>query len=248
MPVTPAVALVRSTRRDGDVVVSSMGTAREWMALGPLHPRDLVLVPSAMGHATSIGLGLAHRATGTSRDRAHRRRLAPDEPRHARHHQRSRPGESRRRAVRQRSVRSHRRAADARFAHGARARGCGSISSRWRARADCAACFTGRRSKTGNTGSAKRSRPLAQRWSCSTWRPCPEVLVRAPQGRRRSAPGNSWPRWPRGARAAGAGVTPPAGSAPESSARRAAPGVRRSRPGHGGSTVPRMSVTRRFAP
>ena len=59
MPVTPAVALVRSTRRDEDVVVSSMGAAREWMALGPLHERDLVLVPSAMGHATCIGLGLA---------------------------------------------------------------------------------------------------------------------------------------------------------------------------------------------
>ena len=59
MPVTPAVALVHSTRRDDDVVISAMGAAREWMALGPLHPRDLVLVPSAMGHATSIGLGLA---------------------------------------------------------------------------------------------------------------------------------------------------------------------------------------------
>jgi thiamine pyrophosphate-dependent acetolactate synthase large subunit-like protein len=36
-----------------------MGNAREWMSLGPLHERDLVLVPSAMGHATSMGLGLA---------------------------------------------------------------------------------------------------------------------------------------------------------------------------------------------
>ena len=59
MPVTEAVALVHSTRRDADVVVTSMGNAREWMALGPLHERDLVLVPSAMGHATSMGLGLA---------------------------------------------------------------------------------------------------------------------------------------------------------------------------------------------
>ena len=59
MPVTPAVALVRAARRDEDVVISAMGAAREWMALGPLHPRDLVLVPSAMGHSTSIGLGLA---------------------------------------------------------------------------------------------------------------------------------------------------------------------------------------------
>lgn len=59
MDVREAVALVRNTRRDDDVVVTSMGNAREWMALGPLHERDLVLVPSAMGHATSIGLGLA---------------------------------------------------------------------------------------------------------------------------------------------------------------------------------------------
>lgn len=59
MPVTEAVALVHSLRRDDDVVVSSMGNAREWMALGPLHERDLVLVPSAMGHATCIGFGVA---------------------------------------------------------------------------------------------------------------------------------------------------------------------------------------------
>jgi sulfopyruvate decarboxylase subunit beta len=59
MQVTRAVALVHSTRRDDDVVISAMGAAREWMALGPLHPRDLVLVPSAMGHSTSIGLGVA---------------------------------------------------------------------------------------------------------------------------------------------------------------------------------------------
>lgn len=54
-----AVAVVRRSRRDSDVVVASMGSAREWMAQGPLHSRDLVLVPSAMGHATSMGLGLA---------------------------------------------------------------------------------------------------------------------------------------------------------------------------------------------
>jgi len=36
-----------------------MGTAREWMAMGPLHPLDFVYVPSAMGHAVPLGLGLA---------------------------------------------------------------------------------------------------------------------------------------------------------------------------------------------
>jgi thiamine pyrophosphate-dependent acetolactate synthase large subunit-like protein len=59
MPLTEAVAVVHQTRRDDDVVISSMGNAREWMAMGPLHPRDFVFVPSAMGHATCVGLGLA---------------------------------------------------------------------------------------------------------------------------------------------------------------------------------------------
>lgn len=38
-----------------------MAPARDWMALakGVLHPLDLVLVPSAMGQATSMGLGIA---------------------------------------------------------------------------------------------------------------------------------------------------------------------------------------------
>jgi len=59
MALPEVVALLRDTRRDEDVVISSMGSAREWMAQGPLHERDFVLVPSAMGHATSVGLGLA---------------------------------------------------------------------------------------------------------------------------------------------------------------------------------------------
>jgi phosphonopyruvate decarboxylase len=35
-----------------------MSTARDWMTL-PQSPLDLVFVPSAMSHATSVGLGLA---------------------------------------------------------------------------------------------------------------------------------------------------------------------------------------------
>ena len=35
-----------------------MSPARDWMTL-PQQPLDVVFVPSAMGHATSIGLGLA---------------------------------------------------------------------------------------------------------------------------------------------------------------------------------------------
>jgi thiamine pyrophosphate-dependent acetolactate synthase large subunit-like protein len=54
-----AVAVLRDARGPRDIVVPSMGSAREWMALGPLHDLDFVYVPSAMGHATSVGLGLA---------------------------------------------------------------------------------------------------------------------------------------------------------------------------------------------
>ncbi len=46
-------------RRDDEVVVTTMGSAREWMTLGEPHALDVILVPSAMGHGTSIGLGLA---------------------------------------------------------------------------------------------------------------------------------------------------------------------------------------------
>jgi thiamine pyrophosphate-dependent acetolactate synthase large subunit-like protein len=59
MQLRDAVAVVRETRGPRDIVVPSMGSAREWMALGPAHDLDFVLVPSAMGHATSVGLGLA---------------------------------------------------------------------------------------------------------------------------------------------------------------------------------------------
>src|SRR5687768_5422554 len=59
MPLTEAVAIVRAARGSTDIVVSSMGSAREWLAMGPLHPLDFVYIPSAMGHAASLGLGLA---------------------------------------------------------------------------------------------------------------------------------------------------------------------------------------------
>ncbi len=44
--------------RSEEIVVTAMGTAREWMTLEP-HPLDFVLVPSSMGQAPSFGLGLA---------------------------------------------------------------------------------------------------------------------------------------------------------------------------------------------
>jgi sulfopyruvate decarboxylase subunit beta len=59
LDLTETLAAIRDVRRESDVVITTMGASREWMALGPPHGRDLVFVPSAMSHATSIGLGLA---------------------------------------------------------------------------------------------------------------------------------------------------------------------------------------------
>jgi len=57
MSLVEALRALHSERRD-EVVVTTMGTAREWMKL-PQHPLDFVLVPSSMGQATSLGLGIA---------------------------------------------------------------------------------------------------------------------------------------------------------------------------------------------
>jgi len=58
MPLLDAVQALHARRRADDVVITSMGAAREWMALGA-GPLDLPLVPSSMGTAPSIGLGIA---------------------------------------------------------------------------------------------------------------------------------------------------------------------------------------------
>lgn len=58
MSLVQALQTLHSVRRPGDVVISAMGAAREWMALGT-HPLDWVFVPSSMGQATSLGLGIA---------------------------------------------------------------------------------------------------------------------------------------------------------------------------------------------
>ncbi|MGQ0646541.1 MAG: thiamine pyrophosphate-dependent enzyme [Gemmatimonadaceae bacterium] len=54
-----ALAALRRVRTDREIVITTMGAARDWIALGPLHSLDFVLVPSSMGQATSLGLGLA---------------------------------------------------------------------------------------------------------------------------------------------------------------------------------------------
>ena len=58
MPAKEALAVVHALRGKDDVVVTTMTPARDWMTM-PQSALDLVLVPSAMSHATSMGLGLA---------------------------------------------------------------------------------------------------------------------------------------------------------------------------------------------
>ncbi len=59
MPLVEALRALHVVRRPDDIVISAMGAAREWMALGPLQSLDWVFVPSSMGQAASLGLGLA---------------------------------------------------------------------------------------------------------------------------------------------------------------------------------------------
>jgi thiamine pyrophosphate-dependent acetolactate synthase large subunit-like protein len=59
MPLRAALEVLRAERRPGDVVITSMGSAREWMAMGPLDPLDFVYVPSSMGEAPPLALGIA---------------------------------------------------------------------------------------------------------------------------------------------------------------------------------------------
>lgn len=57
MPLVAALEVLRDVRR-GAVVITAMGAAREWMKLSD-HPLDLNYVPSSMGQAPGLGLGLA---------------------------------------------------------------------------------------------------------------------------------------------------------------------------------------------
>ena len=53
-----AIEVVHAARGANDVVITTMMPARDWMTLSQ-NPLDMVLVPSAMSHATSMGLGIA---------------------------------------------------------------------------------------------------------------------------------------------------------------------------------------------
>jgi len=57
MPLVPALEVVRDLRRD-EIVITTMGAAREWPKLSR-HALDFHYIPSAMGQAPLIALGLA---------------------------------------------------------------------------------------------------------------------------------------------------------------------------------------------
>jgi len=57
MPLVAALEVLARLRRD-QIVVTTMGAAREWPRLSQ-HPLDFHYIPSAMGQAPALGLGLA---------------------------------------------------------------------------------------------------------------------------------------------------------------------------------------------
>jgi sulfopyruvate decarboxylase subunit beta len=57
MSLVESLAALHEVRRD-EIVITTMAAAREWQKLGK-SPLDFVLVPSSMGQATSLGLGIA---------------------------------------------------------------------------------------------------------------------------------------------------------------------------------------------
>jgi thiamine pyrophosphate-dependent acetolactate synthase large subunit-like protein len=58
MPLTPALRVLVDLRRQDQIVVTCMGSAREWPKLSG-HALDFHYVPSTMGGAVPLGLGLA---------------------------------------------------------------------------------------------------------------------------------------------------------------------------------------------
>lgn len=57
MPLVPALEVIRDLRGES-IVLTTMGSAREWPKFSP-HPLDFHYIPSAMGHAPMLALGLA---------------------------------------------------------------------------------------------------------------------------------------------------------------------------------------------
>lgn len=57
MRIGDAMSVIRDIRQDA-VVVTAMRAALEWANFPP-HPRDLIYLPSSMGQASSVALGIA---------------------------------------------------------------------------------------------------------------------------------------------------------------------------------------------
>ena len=57
MPLTESLRLLHAARSD-EVIITTMSAAREWSHLPP-HPLDFIYLPSSMGQASSLGLGVA---------------------------------------------------------------------------------------------------------------------------------------------------------------------------------------------
>ncbi|RMG39082.1 MAG: thiamine pyrophosphate-binding protein [Planctomycetota bacterium] len=57
MPLVECLRVLRAVRGEA-VVISCMGNSREWQSISD-HPLDFHYVPSSMGQASSLGLGLA---------------------------------------------------------------------------------------------------------------------------------------------------------------------------------------------
>jgi thiamine pyrophosphate-dependent acetolactate synthase large subunit-like protein len=58
MSLVESLHVLHRLRKPDQVVLSTMGAAREWMKLGT-HPLDFIYAPSAMGEAPALGLGMA---------------------------------------------------------------------------------------------------------------------------------------------------------------------------------------------
>lgn len=57
MHLVETLSILKASRTN-EVVVATMGAEREWLKLSQ-HPRDFFYVPSSMGQAPTLGLGLA---------------------------------------------------------------------------------------------------------------------------------------------------------------------------------------------
>lgn len=58
MLLVDSLQVLKDLRTDRQVMLTTMGSAREWMKLGA-HPLDFIYAPSAMGEAPVLGLGIA---------------------------------------------------------------------------------------------------------------------------------------------------------------------------------------------